>query len=285
MAAPAPSTAVSESLLASSPSSAACVAPSSVQRAHPDRAPQRRILTGHRLDDGSIFVYQAYKPSIGLEAVKRQNFAGIPGFSTTRMTSVTHAETRAVTLTRAPHSLCVVLDCLWHCFSWIKFSLGWMLYRCNYAQSRDQEVVLRIRLSAAAVDTILRAAVGSTWNRRLYPTKSDWQAAMARSEVRFQWDPERDLSIVKFPHNQRALQLGLAKTVATRFATDPTWILSIEDCTAQAKAIKMAVDAGTPMPEVPLEQAIPIDDAELRRSLAMDLAAGEDEQEEEAPAK
>lgn len=94
------------------------------------------------------------------------------------------------------------------------------------------------------------------------------------------------MAINKFPRNQRALQLGLAKTVATRFATDPSWIISIEDCTAQAKAIKHAVgNEGTPMPEVPLEQAIPIDDADLRRSLAMDLAAGEDEQAEEAPAK
>lgn len=167
----------------------------------------------------------------------------------------------------------------------LQFSLGWMMYRCDYARSHNQEVVLRIKLSWAALQRILSAAVGSTWAPRLHPTKAEWTAAMANSSVRFQWDPERNLRIEKLGNGQRALQLGLAKDVAAQFACDPQWILSIEDCTAQVRAIKAAIDAGEPLPAVPLEREYVIEDAALRKSLAMDLSHADEDHGPPAPVR
>lgn len=151
------------------------------------------------------------------------------------------------------------------------------MYRCDYARASNQETVLRIKLSWTALQCILSAAVGSSWAPRIHPSKAEWSAAMAASSVRYQWDPERNLRIEKLGNGQRALQLGLAKDVAALFAADPQWILSIEDCTEQVRAIKAAIDADAPMPAVPLEREYVIEDEALRCSLAMDLSHADED--------
>lgn len=207
-----------------------------------------RLLTADS-DSAGVWVYQAYKPSIGLAAVQNQSFAGIPDFNTKRMT-------------------------------WIKFSLGWMLYRCDYARGKDQEVVLRIKLSWDAFWTILRAGVGGSFGATSYATRGEFNSALVASEVRWQWDPERNLRIQKLGNNQRALQLGLKESIGHRFATDPTWILAIVDYTTKAKEILAAIEEGRELPAVPQENEIKIEDQALRFSLGLDVHRhGKDEQE------
>jgi hypothetical protein len=69
----------------------------------------RHVLAQY--DAESIFVYQAYRPSIALYAVEHQSFGG-PDFSYTRM-------------------------------SWIKPNFLWMMYRCGWAAKAGQERVRR----------------------------------------------------------------------------------------------------------------------------------------------
>jgi hypothetical protein len=161
------------------------------QRAHWP-ATGRHVLAQH--DDDSVVVYQAYRPSIGRFAADHGYFGG--EFSLGRM-------------------------------SWIKPNFLWMMYRCGWATKEGQEIVLAVWLARDAFDEILAQAVPSTfWDHR-YADRAAWQADVARSDVRLQWDPDHD------PHGRpvtrRAVQLGLRGKVLARYARE--WIRRIEDIT------------------------------------------------------
>ncbi len=152
----------------------------------------RHVLAQY--DDDSVIVYQAYRPSIGRFAAEHGYFGG--GFSLGRM-------------------------------SWIKPNFLWMMYRCGWATKESQEVVLAIWLARHAFDAILAQAVPSTFVDKYYADRAAWQAAVATSDVRLQWDPDHD------PHGnrveRRAVQLGLRGKVLASYARD--WIRKIEDIT------------------------------------------------------
>ena len=152
----------------------------------------RHVLAQY--DDETVVVYQAYRPSIGRFAAEHGYFGG--EFSLGRM-------------------------------SWIKPNFLWMMYRCGWATKDGQEVVLAAWLAREAFDQILALAVPSTfWDHR-YPDRRAWQADVARSDVRLQWDPDHD------PHGRpvtrRAVQLGLRGAILAQYARD--WIRRIEDVT------------------------------------------------------
>ncbi|MCA9038491.1 MAG: DUF4291 domain-containing protein [Planctomycetaceae bacterium] len=132
----------------------------------------RHILAQY--DDDTIIVYQAYRPEIGNFAVKNGYFGG--EFSYSRM-------------------------------SWIKPNFLWMMYRCNWARSQGQEVILAIRLRRPFFDSLLEQAVPSSFVPELFESHEVWKAAVARSDVRLQWDPDHTPSGGKC--ERRAVQLGL----------------------------------------------------------------------------
>lgn len=153
----------------------------------------RHVLAQYDAD--SVVVYQAYRPSIGRFAAEHGHFGG-GGFSLGRM-------------------------------SWIKPNFLWMMYRCGWASKEGQEVVLAVWLARDAFDLILSLAVPSSfWDHR-YADRDAWQADVARSDVRLQWDPDHD------PHGnpvtRRAVQLGLRGATLARYAKE--WILRVEDIT------------------------------------------------------
>lgn len=150
----------------------------------------RHVLAQY--DAESVVVYQAYRPEIGRFAAEHGWFGG--SFSLSRM-------------------------------SWIKPNFLWMMYRSGWGTKAGQEVVLAVTLRRSAFDAILEAAVPSSWDRECYATEADWQAAVASSEVRLQWDPDHDPSGA--PTTRRAVQLGLRGTYLRRYARE--WILGIED--------------------------------------------------------
>ena len=127
-----------------------------------------------QFDDESIIVYQAYRPSIGRFAAEHGWFGG--DFSYSRM-------------------------------SWIKPNFLWMMYRSNWGQSEGQEVVLAIRLRRHFFDVILEQAVASSYGQSGCSNQSEWQAAVKRSEIRLQWDPDHQPK--GQPCARRAVQLGL----------------------------------------------------------------------------
>ena len=172
-----------------------------------ERLPQsgRHILA--QFDDQSIVVYQAVRPAIGHWAVEHGRYGG--EFSFARM-------------------------------SWIKTSFLWMMYRSGWATKPGQEVVLAVWLRRAGFEAILAQAVLSTFDPAHHGDEATWSAAVTRSTVRLQWDPDRTPG--GRPLGRRAIQLGLRGRTLARYATE--WIPHIEDITAfvreQAGHIKPA---------------------------------------------
>jgi hypothetical protein len=186
-------------------------------------------------DDHGVDVYQAFEPRTVEEAVRLQRF-GV-GFGLDRMT-------------------------------WIKPSFGWMLYRSGHATKHRQERIVRVTIRHEAFLAMLAAAVPSSYERDLYASRSDWDAALRRSDARYQWDPDRDLALRPLP--RRALQLGISGDLIRRYATE--WIVRLADVTDLAHAIRDAVLARAPLPEVPVERAYPVPPA-VARQLGMASAA------------
>lgn len=159
----------------------------------------RHILAQY--DDDTIFVYQAYRPEIGNFAVKNGYFGG--EFSYSRM-------------------------------SWIKPNFLWMMYRSNWGQSQGQEVVLAIRLRRPFFDSLLEQAVPSSFVPELCESHDAWKAAVARSDVRLQWDPDHDPSGGKC--ERRAIQLGLrGKTLEAYGKEEIVEIIDMSDFVARQR--------------------------------------------------
>lgn len=140
----------------------------------------RHILA--QFDEATIIVYQAYRPSIGRFAVEHGQFGG--DFSFSRM-------------------------------SWIKPNFLWMMYRSGWGTKEGQEVTLALRLGREFFDSVLAAAVPSTWDTESFASKDEWSRAVSRSSVRLQWDPDHHPSGAKL--ERRAIQLGLRDEVLAAF--------------------------------------------------------------------
>lgn len=148
-----------------------------------------------QFDDEAVVVYQAYRPAIGHFAAGHGRFGG--EFSLGRM-------------------------------SWIKPGFLWMMYRSGWGTKHGQEVVLAVWLRRVAFDRLLAQAVASSFPASGLTARADWDAAVAASDVRLQWDPDHD------PHGRpverRAIQLGLRRGVLAEYAGP--WIVRIEDVSA-----------------------------------------------------
>jgi hypothetical protein len=140
----------------------------------------RHILA--QFDDETVVVYQAYRPTIGLFAAKHGIFGG--DFSYSRM-------------------------------SWIKPNFLWMMYRSGWGTKENQEITLALRVRRVFFDTLLAAAVPSSWDREQFTTEAEWSQAVAQSSVRLQWDPDHHPSGAKL--ERRAIQLGLRGDILQAF--------------------------------------------------------------------
>ena len=85
--------------------------------------------------------------------------------------------------------------------------------------------MLAVHLRRSAFDTVLAEAVHSTYDASHYENEETWDNAVARSNVRLQWDPDHDPSGTPLP--RRVIQLGLRGNVLVKFARE--WIIGIED--------------------------------------------------------
>ena len=139
-----------------------------------------------------VTVYQAYRPAIGDFAVRHQYFGG--EFKLDRM-------------------------------SWIKPNFLWMMYRSGWATKPGQEVVLAVHILRTAFESMLSAAVHSTFQKEVYGNYNAWKQLVSKSDVRLQWDP--DHSPVGDKVARRAIQLGLRGSFLSQYARE--WIIGIED--------------------------------------------------------
>ncbi len=152
----------------------------------------RHILA--QFDANSIVVYQAYNAAISQFVVKNGFFGG--EFSFDRM-------------------------------SWIKPNFLWMMYRSGWAQKRNQENILALRIRRAFFEELLECAVESSFRNSTISKEEEWKAALQASRVRLQWDPDHDPSGKSVL--RRALQLGLRGDILRRFGTDE--LLEVVDLT------------------------------------------------------
>ena len=191
----------------------------------------RHILA--QFDAEAVVVYQAYRPAIGHFAARHGYFGG--DFRLGRM-------------------------------SWVKPNFLWMMYRCGWATKPGQEVVLAVRLRRAAFDEILRLAVHSTFVPEVYGTHGAWKEALARSDVRLQWDPDHDPAGA--PTERRAIQLGLRGEVLARYARE--WLLAVEDITDFVRE-QRAHAAAVPYERlvIPREEVYPVADADVATKLGL----------------
>lgn len=189
-------------------------------------------------DEQGIYVYQAFSPQIVEVAVSLGTFG--KGFGMDRMT-------------------------------WIKPSFGWMLHRSGYATKTRQEAIARIHIKHEGFLTILQRAVPTLYDPSLYRSQGEWGLALKKSEVRYQWDPDRDLHDYKL--DRRAIQLGLSGQTVYSYVRE--WIKGIEDVTGLAHAVKEAVENGKTVPTVPEEREYPVP-AEIAHMLGYDNSGQED---------
>jgi hypothetical protein len=175
-----------------------------------------------QFDADSVVVYQAYRPAIGRFAATHGWFGG--DFSLARM-------------------------------SWIKPNFLWMMYRSGWGQQANQEVVLAVWLRRDAFDEILAQAVASSFGASGLVDRAAWQAAVARSSVRLQWDPDHGPG--GQPLERRAIQLGLRGDVLARYAR--AWIVHLEDVSPLVAAQRATLARGDlAVSQTPAEAPYPV---------------------------
>ena len=187
--------------------------------------PSRQIRAAHTVE--TITVYQAYGPAIAATAAATGRFGA--GFKRERMT-------------------------------WIKPSFLWMMYRSDWASAPGQERVLAVELRREGFEAALARAAASSYLPRLHASRDEWKRDLRRSEVRFQWDPERDLDLRPLPW--RSLQLGLSGAAVDAYVDE--WTVGIEDVTDLAhhvRDLRRAHDIAGAAALLPVERPYPAPDS------------------------
>ena len=158
-------------------------------------------------DSNTITVYQAFNKEIALSATTHQTFLS-PPFKKNRMT-------------------------------WIKPSFLWMMYRSGWASKENQECILEIKIKRIGFDWAVKNACLSSYNAEIHHSFDEWKAKLAISEIRLQWDPERDILFSPLPY--RSIQIGLSGTAIDKYLHN--WIVSIEDITKKCAHIHELVNS------------------------------------------
>ena len=152
----------------------------------------RKIFASY--DDQTIRIYQAYNNRIAEEALKLGKFGS--SFKIDRMT-------------------------------WIKPSFLWMMYRSGWGTKENQERILAIDILREGFDAILENVVLSTYQQDTYDSHELWKQKLGQSQVRCQWDPDRD--IFGNSIERRAIQLGIKGDILKKYVN--TWTVKISDIT------------------------------------------------------
>lgn len=163
-------------------------------------------------NDETIRVYQAFNEKIATEAVELGTFG--KSFKRERMT-------------------------------WIKPSFLWIMYRSGWAEKENQEHILAIDIKREGFEEIINNAVISSYNADMGISREEWKKQIINSEVRCQFDPDRD--IYGNPQPIRAIQLGLRGKMVDKYINE--WIVSITDITENVKYLKSLRDSGNLTPD------------------------------------
>jgi len=166
------------------------------------------LSMGHKIyasyDEKNITVYQAYNDIIADYVVKNKKF--LDGFSFRRMT-------------------------------WIKPSFLWMMYRSGWGSKDGQKRVLAIDIKRDVFDLFVTNAILSSFTDKLYNSKEEWRILLSKSDVRCQWDPERDI----YGHSidRRSVQIGIQGEMLYKYNDS---IINVLDITEKVSMIKKSID-------------------------------------------
>lgn len=137
--------------------------------------------------------------------------------------------------------------------TWIKPSFAWMLYRSGYGRKDEgQARVLAIDISREGFEWALANA-----------SLSSGAELDKTAPVRVQWDPERDVHLMRLPH--RSIQVGLSGEAVKLYVE--SWIQNITDVTELAHSLGDRPDPS----RMPNERPYPAPGA-IRQRLRMDLS-------------
>lgn len=153
----------------------------------------------------TIRVYQAYSSDIASEAVRAGTFG--PKFKRDRMT-------------------------------WIKPSFLWMMYRSGWGTKENQEHILAIDLKREGFDHMVKNAVLSSYQEGVCGSHEEWKAQIHNSDIRCQWDPERD--IFGNALNYRSLQIGIRGEALQKYVDE--WIVNLADITEYVNDLRIKRD-------------------------------------------
>jgi hypothetical protein len=188
-------------------------------------------------DSDSIIVYQAYRPSIARYAIEHGRFGGSE-FSYSRM-------------------------------SWIKPNFLWMMFRSGWGTKEGQEMILGLRLRREFFDSLLAESVVSSWDRERFTSQEEWSAAVAKSSVRLQWDPDHHPSGAKV--ERRALQLGLRGAILESFGQRE--LLEVIDFTEFVTEQRSRIESdGVANLETPRERVYLAEDPAVAARLSLEFA-------------
>ena len=175
-------------------------------------------------NDNTIRVYQAFNNIIAEQALRIGTFGS--AFKMERMT-------------------------------WIKPSFLWMMYRSGWGTKPGQERILAIDIERKGFEEILYNVILSTYNSKLYGTHEFWEKSLKESDVRCQWDPDRDIH--GNPIGRRAIQLGLSGAFVRKYVNE--WIAKITDISEEVYFWQEEISKKQFNKELlPLEAEYPVND-------------------------
>lgn len=184
--------------------------------AHEQHLPSVGKFIIAQFDDTTITIYQAFNGDIAAEAVRHQRFGG-GGYDFNRIT-------------------------------WLKPSFLWMMYYSGWAQARNQETVLAIRLSRDCFDGLLQRAV-----------LSEGQDQPGAESI-LQWETYHDLLGNKT--DRQAAKIGLRGAALQQY--NEQCIQSITDVTDYVRQQQALIKAGRLAEvQVPAERAYAPEDLRL----------------------
>ena len=155
----------------------------------------------------TIRVYQAYSADIAAEAVQLGTFGS--KFKMDKMT-------------------------------WIKPSFLWMMYRSGWGTKENQEHILSIDIPREKFDYLVKNAVLSTYNEAIYGSREEWKVLIHNSDIRCQWDPERD--VYGNPLDYRSIQIGIRGKALKEYVNE--WIIELTDITEYVVSLREKKNLG-----------------------------------------
>ena len=125
--------------------------------------------------------------------------------------------------------------------TWVKPSFLWMMYRSGWGRKdANQASILAVDITHEGFQEMLTQGVVSHFDPDRYTTAEAWKEASENSNIRIQWDPERDIYLNRLSY--RTIQIGLRDQAVEKYCKE--WIVNITDITDKVRKIDACIANG-----------------------------------------